>query len=93
MTRIRVEEDFTALAEGLFGGLWGGAGGGGLALVIMPMVLMKMAWLIPLGVVAWLGAVYALTRRIYRSKARQREAELRGVLRRLVEVVEGSPEA
>lgn len=89
VTRIRLEEGLTNMAGPLFGGVLGGVGGGGIPLILVPLAVMGVGWLAPFGIAAWVGGAYALVRRIYRSKAHEREAELRALLRELVATSQG----
>lgn len=87
-TRIRIEEKLGALAGALFGGVLGGVGGGGTGMVVAPLAVLGTPMLIPVGLAAWIGGVYLITRRIYGSRARRRERELNALLGRLIEVCE-----
>lgn len=87
-TTIRIEEKLSALAGALFGGVLGGVGGGGTGMVVAPLAVLGTPILIPLGLTAWIGGVYLITRRIYGRKARAREHELQHLLRRLIEICE-----
>ncbi|MEM6997219.1 MAG: hypothetical protein AAF721_42335 [Myxococcota bacterium] len=88
VTTIRIEERLGQLAGALFGGIFGGVGGGGLGIWIGPLIVAGYPALIPVALVAWLGTVYAVVRRIYAGKARARGDDLRALLKALVATVE-----
>jgi hypothetical protein len=75
---IRVEENLRNLRGGIYGGIMGGGGGGGFSLVAALMSAVAPQ-LIPVALVAWILAMYALARGIYGNRFRAREAELRGL--------------
>lgn len=85
-THVRIDERLQGLIGGLFGGLVGGLGGGGMGLIALPLALAPV--LTPIFVGGWLGGTYLLARRIYARQVRRREAELAGLLTRLVGVCE-----
>jgi hypothetical protein len=89
-TALRIEEKLAPLAGALFGGLFGGLGGGGIGLVIAPLVALGAPAFVPVGLAAWLGAVWLLTRRLYRTRVDRRRRELESLRRALVAAVEDS---
>lgn len=89
-TTIRVEENLGQLAGALFGGILGGVGGGGIGMFIAPLIVAGIPALIPVALVAWLGGIYGVTRKIFSSKARSRHKELRELLQGLVVLCEES---
>ena len=89
-TRITVLENLASLASGIFAGICGGLGGGGMAPVIG--ITMGALSLNPLGLIGliplWLGGVYGFARTIYRKQSEKRRAELEELANRLAEVTE-----
>ena len=88
VTTIRVEERLGQLAGAMFGGILGGVGGGGMGLFIGPLIVLGYPTLIPVALAAWVGGVWGIVRKVYGSKARARQTDLRTLLRTIVEVAE-----
>ena len=86
-TRIRVEEKIGALAGGLFGGIMGGGGGGGGMAIFGSLSAFVGPPVAVLGLIAWLGGMYGLSRTIFTGVASKRGHELRGLADRLAELV------
>ena len=86
-TRIRVEERIGALAGGLFGGIMGGGGGGGGMAIFGSLSAFVGLPVAVLGLIAWLGGMYGLSRTIFTGVASKRGHELRGLADRLAELV------
>jgi len=87
-TAVRVDEKLAPLAGAIYGGLFGGLGGGGMGLVIAPILAFGHPGLVPLGMATWLGGVYLLARRLYRTRVRKRRRELDDLRRALQAAVE-----
>lgn len=76
-TLVRVEESTGPLAGGLYGGIMGGAGLGGLGWIIpVSIAALGMPILIPVLFVAWIYATYLLARTIFRTVIAGRRAQL-----------------
>ncbi len=85
-TSIRITERLSLLAGRVYGGGLGGIGGGGLMLPIAVAFLSPA--LIPIAVAGWLGGIYGVCRRVYRSRAERRADQLDGLANRLAEIAE-----
>ncbi len=76
-TLVRVEEHTASLAGGLYGGIMGGAGFGGLGWIIpVSIAALGMPAMIPVLLGAWVYACYLLARTIFRSIIANRRLEL-----------------
>lgn len=76
-TRIRIDEQLSALSGGLFGGLMGGIGGMSVPLgVVLSVKALAMPFLIPVFVAAGLGSSYGLARTLYIKARDKRVVEL-----------------
>ena len=73
-TTIRAEQKLGALVGGIYGGIGGGVGGGGIVLPIAAAAIAPV--LVPFALVGWLGGVYGVCRRLYRSRTRRHAARL-----------------
>jgi hypothetical protein len=87
-TRIRIEEKLDQLVRSVFGTLLGGIGGGGSVIPIIPLAILGMPGLIPIGMGLWFTGFWALGRRVYRSRVEARERELHGALQAILEIAE-----
>jgi hypothetical protein len=88
VTTIRVEEELSNLAGGLFGGLVGGGGGGttGISIGIGMQVFQSPAMAAMLWVAVASG-FYMLARTLFAQAASKRETQIKGLLDRLEEQV------
>jgi hypothetical protein len=88
VTTIRVEEELSNLAGGLFGGLVGGGGGGttGISIGIGMQVFQSPAMAAMLWVAVASG-FYMLARALFAQAASKRETQIKGLLDRLEEQV------
>lgn len=87
-TTVRVDEQLAPLAGAIYGALFGGVGSCGMGLVIVPILAFGHPGLVPVGMAAWLGSIYVLARRLYRTRVRRRRHEIDALRRALVAVVE-----
>lgn len=87
-TRIRIEEKLDQLVRSVFGTVLGGVGGGGCLLPMIPLAIVGVPGLIPLGVGLWLTGFWALGRKVYRSRVQARERELHGALQAILDIAE-----
>ncbi|EDM77462.1 hypothetical protein PPSIR1_24799 [Plesiocystis pacifica SIR-1] len=85
-TSIRVDEQLQTLIGSMFGGILGGVGGGGMGLIVLPA--MWNPALIPVFMVGWMGASYALARGLFRRQSRRRAEALQAVFERIVTLCE-----
>ncbi len=79
-THLRGTENFGNLTGGLFGGVLGGAGVGGMGLLLPIVGLAGFARLMTTAGVLWLMLVYAITRQIYRGVTARRAEQLQAAL-------------
>lgn len=87
-TRLRVEERMGALAGGLFGGVVGGAGIGGMATILG--VTAGTGVLLPFGLagaVMWAGLTYGVVRTSFAAVSRSRDRQLARLTDELAEVL------
>lgn len=83
-TTIRAEQKLGALVGGVYGGVGGGVGGGA---IILPIAAGAISpFLVPVAIVAWLGGVYGLCRRIYRGRSRKHAVRLEALVDDLAEI-------
>jgi len=79
-TLVRVEEHNGPLAGGLYGGIIGGAGSGGLGWILpVCIAVLHMPILIPVLFAAWVYATYLLSRTIFRNVVANRQPQLRAL--------------
>lgn len=91
-TLVRVEEDTSALANGLMGGLLGGLGPAGVGLVLpIAIAALDLPILIPFGLLAWFLAAYMLSRAVYRSGVAKRRPQLEQLTDAIAEVCSETP--
>jgi serine/threonine-protein kinase len=84
-TEIRVFEDLSQLAGGLFGGLGAGGGVGGGALVAGVLAgATHSPPLVIAGLASTVGAMLLLARVLFRRSERKKEAELQALLQRVI---------
>jgi hypothetical protein len=86
-THIQLQERVGELATTLYSGILVGGGVGGVATILA----IGLGWLgggVEAGVLsgAWLPAMYALTRSIFRAVSRRKRAELNGIAERIAEI-------
>ena len=78
-TRLRLRESYGNLAGAMFGGIVGGAGGGGLGIVGPVAGALVSGIAAAPASVGWLGMVYVATRSGFRQTVEKRRVELRAV--------------
>jgi hypothetical protein len=89
-TRIRIEEKLDPLVNAVFGTLLGAVGGAGSLLPIIPLAMLGLPVLIPIGMGLWVGGVWAFGRKIYRSRVEARERELHAAMQAILDIAEDS---
>ncbi|PRQ03136.1 hypothetical protein [Enhygromyxa salina] len=87
-TRIRIEEKLDQLVRSVFGTLLGGVGGGGAVLPVIPLAILGLPGLIPLGMGLWVATAWSLGRTVYRKRVEAREFELHGALQSILEIAQ-----
>ncbi|PRP94175.1 hypothetical protein ENSA5_41300 [Enhygromyxa salina] len=87
-TCIRIEEKLDQLVKSVFGTLLGGVGGGGSVLPCIPLALVGLPGLIPLGMGLWIAGFWSLGRAVYKRRVEARERELHGALEAILEIAE-----
>jgi len=86
-TLVRVEERMSGAAGGLFLGMALPVALGGLGFILpICIAVLDLPVLIPVALVVWASLAFLLARTIFRTIARQRDAELRALADGLVEV-------
>ena len=84
---IRVEERMGDLAGGLFLGMGIPLTFAGLGFIIpVSLAALGLPWLIPIAFITWAGLVFTFARAIYRTVARQRDAQLHALADGLAEL-------
>jgi len=83
-TRITLEQRLGQTAGAIYGGVGGGVGGGGVMLPIAAAMLSP--FLVPVAIVGWLGGVYGVCRKLYKSRARVHARRLDQLLDELAEL-------
>jgi len=87
-TRIRLEENSTPVAGGLFGGLMGGIGGGSIPVgVAVAVEALHLPFLIPVFIGAGIGGSYLLARKLFAGFFRSRNQQLSQLADRLAQYV------
>ena len=84
ITTIRIEEELSNLAGGLFGGIMGGGGGGAGGIAVG--IGMNLFQSLPAGLGLWAAAIaasYALARTLFSRTSSKREDELRTLIDKL----------
>lgn len=79
-TLIRARERLSNQAGGLFGGVVGGAGLGGLGLIVPVAVALGARAVVPFIAAVWVLGIYAAVRAGFGGLARRRDAELRAAV-------------